>query len=342
MKILQVGGCPLTNQEVHAIVNEELLSLEARSKLLMTNAESRESHFNFERQRTSARNVVDYLKHGNPEFSHLDKGAMNAFLAKIGDMPLTDVEVVQILNLMPSEADILYGICRDNNRLTEHQMKEICALVNHHFLGGSPPPSAAPLEAPAASPSTSEEAAVVMVPMESRSTFDEVPSSHADTSSKCQGGGDNAENSVQQASSTTLEAPLGDATESSGFQVEPGDITGTPVQQSLACDPTASPGFDNGAGSGAPQALSGDPTVSSRLRRGRRPKAAGTATSVSIAPAPSSSQGVVSNAAAPGVPKAVVAGLPAGHEPQQDTEKVRPAARKKKRRIAQEDAATAS
>mmetsp|Transcript_75110 Transcript_75110/g.199460 ORF Transcript_75110/g.199460 Transcript_75110/m.199460 type:complete len:159 (-) Transcript_75110:246-722(-) len=141
MKILQVGRASLTNREVFGIVRQELADLEARHEAATRAPDQvRGGVRDLLRQLTSARGVAEYLERCYGTAVRADEAALERMLAALAEFPLTEGEVLQILNLAPCDPVFFYGICRDcDRRLTEEQVDRLCDLVRHHLHGGPPP-----------------------------------------------------------------------------------------------------------------------------------------------------------------------------------------------------------
>merc|ERR1712224_936070 len=103
-------------------------------------SELRDDARSLDRQLASAKTVLLYLEEGYPGIRRADEAAVSAFLESIASVRLSEAEVLQILNLMPSDPVIFYKICQDcDERFSEDQVDELCALVVYHLLGGPPP-----------------------------------------------------------------------------------------------------------------------------------------------------------------------------------------------------------
>lgn len=152
MKVLQVGqAMPLTNHEVFSIVKRELAEHEARREVLeakrratgVTNKKISDVEF----QINADSRVAEYLQRCYPVVCRSDGDATRSLLAELAKYPLTEQQVVQILNLAPSDPVIYYGMLKDTvDQLADGEVEYICALVTHHLLGG-PPAGPAPYRA---------------------------------------------------------------------------------------------------------------------------------------------------------------------------------------------------
>eukprot|EP00930_Biecheleria_cincta_P075297 TRINITY_DN62461_c0_g1_i1.p2 TRINITY_DN62461_c0_g1~~TRINITY_DN62461_c0_g1_i1.p2 ORF type:complete len:227 (-),score=43.68 TRINITY_DN62461_c0_g1_i1:315-995(-) len=136
MKILQVGPSPLTNQEVNSIVQQELLDLQHRNKLLQENPEgSRDDKEGVRRALDSANQVTQYLQRCCPAVRHTGNDAIGRFLVSVADLPFSDDEMLQIINLAPDDPIFFHGLCRDcEARFTEDDLTRTCDLVKQHLL----------------------------------------------------------------------------------------------------------------------------------------------------------------------------------------------------------------
>lgn len=150
MRILAVGTA-LTNREVLAIMRDELPSLQEQlAEAIRRGADETSDEFSsVDRQLSCAKNVSEYLERCYPSMRLADEAAISAFLSAAAGFPLTEEEVLQIVNLAPTDPVFFHGILHNcDARMTDAQIDRLCALVQHHLLGGDAPPPEPPPTAP--------------------------------------------------------------------------------------------------------------------------------------------------------------------------------------------------
>ncbi|CAK9091045.1 unnamed protein product [Durusdinium trenchii] len=94
MKILQVGPHFLTNQEVYAIIKQELPDLIRRRDRLDQHLTLRDQREGLQRQLDSDKQLLNYLETCYPGIQ-AKRAAIDEFLAGIADLELSDDEVLQ-------------------------------------------------------------------------------------------------------------------------------------------------------------------------------------------------------------------------------------------------------
>mmetsp|Transcript_76965 Transcript_76965/g.156673 ORF Transcript_76965/g.156673 Transcript_76965/m.156673 type:complete len:169 (+) Transcript_76965:57-563(+) len=138
MKILQVGPHFLTNQEVYAIVKQEIPDLRRRRERLDQLLTSRDNREGLARQLEADTKLLTWLENCYPAVG-TKRAAVDEFLAGIADLELADDEVLQLINLAPVETMYLYSLCEDcENRFSEEDLQRICDLVKKHLLPSLP------------------------------------------------------------------------------------------------------------------------------------------------------------------------------------------------------------
>lgn len=155
MKILQVGPTFLSNQEVFAIVKQELPDLHRRRQRLDQHLTHRDDREGLSRQLDADTKLLKWLENCYPAVT-AKRANIDEFLAEIADLELEDDDVLQLINLAPVEPMYLYSLCEDcETRFSEEDLQRICNLVKKHLLP-SPPIEGDSAEAPPEQDSTAE------------------------------------------------------------------------------------------------------------------------------------------------------------------------------------------
>jgi len=136
MRIINTSAVPITNFEVYGVLKEEILDLEARAEAFRKDSVgSRDDATAIQRETSSARHTVDYLERCYPLVVRTDQRAVSQLLRELSKFPLTDGEVLQLINLAPSDPVFFHGFCREcEERFTDEQIDRLCDLVTRHLL----------------------------------------------------------------------------------------------------------------------------------------------------------------------------------------------------------------
>jgi len=136
MRIINTSAVPITNFEVYGVLKEEILDLEARAEAFRKDSVgSRDDTTAIQRETNSARHTVDYLERCYPLVVRTDQRAVSQLLRELSKFPLTDGEVLQLINLAPSDPVFFHGFCREcEERFTDEQIDRLCDLVTRHLL----------------------------------------------------------------------------------------------------------------------------------------------------------------------------------------------------------------
>ncbi|CAJ1338511.1 unnamed protein product, partial [Effrenium voratum] len=77
--------------------------------------------------------VVDYLERCYPGV-RADAATVERLLAGIADLDLSNDEVLQLINMAPTDMMYLYGLWEDcDQRFSEEQLERVCELVKRHL-----------------------------------------------------------------------------------------------------------------------------------------------------------------------------------------------------------------
>lgn len=135
MKVLQVGASHLTNVEVCELVNQELGQYDAQAGSLSKSEQVSAKGLTLHRLRTSARNVILYLERCYPAVRRCTESHLQSFLDEMAEFPLTELEVLQLLNHAAVEPVYVYGLVEEcNTKFSEEQVGRICDIVQKHLL----------------------------------------------------------------------------------------------------------------------------------------------------------------------------------------------------------------
>eukprot|EP00445_Apocalathium_hangoei_P005723 CAMPEP_0203843168 /NCGR_PEP_ID=MMETSP0359-20131031/2438_1 /ASSEMBLY_ACC=CAM_ASM_000338 /TAXON_ID=268821 /ORGANISM="Scrippsiella Hangoei, Strain SHTV-5" /LENGTH=341 /DNA_ID=CAMNT_0050757903 /DNA_START=24 /DNA_END=1049 /DNA_ORIENTATION=+ len=137
MKIKTIGP-DLSVVEVYAVVKQERKSLEERYAAHKRDpAKVRDETVSLERCLDNARSVTQYLERCYPVVQRADEDGIREFLAKVADFPLSRAEVLQIIDLTPTDPVFFDGLCQD---LSDEQADQLAALVRQHLLKSASKP----------------------------------------------------------------------------------------------------------------------------------------------------------------------------------------------------------